>query len=324
MSKIARKPKKTPVWKKILGGIFYLSVCAIALLLGTGAQYIGRSPVLQDYVDQFLRNKSAEEVWERDQVTLLILGCDEDRAYRGPVTRAYARSDMMLVARIDFKNKKVGAVSIPRDLEVQLPDYRAQKINAYHSIGGPDLAKQAAESVVGVPIHKVIVLNYDAFKEMVDTAGGIEVYVPKKMDYDDNAGNLHVHLKPGRQKLDGYAAMGYVRFRHDAMSDFARQGRQKDFMLAFKEQLKKNPGLIPDVTNKAYDVLNRALSTAEVAALGRYMQSVPNDNIKMGQIPVLEGRGSNLLLDSEKLYEVLATNYIIDAPITSVERVSRR
>jgi LCP family protein required for cell wall assembly len=225
---------------------------------------------------------------------------------------------MMLVARIDFKNKRVGGVSIPRDLEVELPGYRAQKINAYHSIGGPPLAQQAVESVIPIQIDKVIVLNYDAFQKMIDSAGGVEVFVTKKMDYDDNAGHLHVHLKPGRQKLKGYDAMCYVRFRHDAQSDFARQGRQKDLMLALKEQLKKNPGIIPDVTNEAYNVLNKALSTDEVAALGRFMQSIPGDNIKMGQVPVIsQSKSYNLLLDTDKLHDVLVANYIIDAPITS-------
>src|SRR5687768_9278937 len=311
--------------KRVFGGLFYVLVCAVALMLGTGAQWVSRSPVLMDVVSQFLGRTPPEKIFNRDAITLLILGCDEDRAYGGKtILRKYARSDVMLVARIDFKNKRVGGVTIPRDLEVSVPGYMPQKINAYHSIGGQDLAKQAAEQVVGVSIDRVIVINYEAFQKMDDAAGGVTVYVDKKMDYDDDRGHLHVHLKPGRHKLNGYQAMGFVRFRHDAGSDIRRQGRQKDFLIAFKETVKNNPATFPEVTNRAEEVLNGALDSREVAALGLYLRGIPNDNIKMGQVPVVDkpGPGWNLLINESKLQEVLEEHYLLEPAGSS--RLSRR
>lgn len=315
MPPISPKPKRKSAWKKLAGGLFYLIVCAIALALGTGAQWVSSSPVMWEGLVQSITHEQPEEVFTKDTLTLLILGCDEDRSRGGKtVTRQQARSDTMLVARIDFKNNRVGAVSIPRDLEVAVAGFSGRKINAYHAIGGPDLAREAAESVVGVSIDRVIVINYEAFQKMVDAAGGIEVYVDKRLKYDDNAGHLHVDLKPGRQKLNGYQAMGFVRFRHDAMSDYARQGRQKDFLLALKDAVKDNPTTFRNVTNEAEAVLGGGLTSREIAALGLFMKGIANDNIKMGMVPVLEGSGTNLRLDTLKLPEVLAANYIIAPP----------
>ncbi len=305
------KPKRKSAWKKLVGGLFYFVVCIIALALGTGAKWVSSSPVMWESLMQAVGNATPEAIFERDSITLLILGCDEDRVYGGAkVTRARARSDSMLVARIDFVNNRVGAVSIPRDLEVSAAGYSGRKINAYHAIGGPELAEQAAEAVVGVPIDKTIVIDYEAFQKMIDAAGGVEVYVDKDMDYDDDRGHLHIHIKKGRQHLNGYEAMGFVRFRHDALSDYARQGRQKDLMLALKDAVKHNPASLPSVINEAEAVLGGGLTSREVAALGRFLQSVAKDNIKMAMVPVNQGSGSNLNLDTLKLPEVLATNYI--------------
>lgn len=332
-----RKPNQPPPgtrWveppstaKKVFGGLFYVLVCAVALMLGTGAQWVSRSPVLLDVVGQIFGRTPPEKIFNKDEITLLILGCDEDRAYGGKtILRKYARSDVMLVAKIDFKKKRVGGVSIPRDLEVSVPGYMPQKINAYHSIGGKDLAEQAAEQVVGIPIDRTIVINYDAFQKMVDAAGGVTVYVDKKMDYDDDRGHLHVHLKPGRQLLNGYKAMGFVRFRHDSGSDIRRQSRQKDFLIAFKESVKNNPATFPEVTNRAEEVLNGALDSREVAALGLYLRGIPNDNIKLGQVPVVDkpGPGWNLLINESKLREVLEEHYLLEPSGYSSSRLSRR
>jgi len=313
--------------KKVFGGLFYAIVCLVALALGTGAQWVGRSPVLIDAMGMIFGRTPPEKIFNKDAITLLILGCDEDREYGGKkILRQYARSDMMLVAKIDFKKKRVGGVSIPRDLEVSLPGYMPQKINAYHSIGGKDLAKQAAEQVVGVPIDKVIVINYEAFQKMVDAAGGVTVYVDKKIDYDDDRGHLHVHLKPGRQLLDGYKAMGFVRFRHDAGSDIRRQSRQKDFLIAFKDTVKNNPATFPEVTNCAEKVLNGALDSREVAALGLYLRGIPNDNIKMGQVPVVDkpSRDYRLLINESKMREVLEEHYLIEPSGYSATRLNAR
>lgn len=314
-----KKPQASP-WKKAIGALYYAAVCLVFLSIGAAAQWVGRSPTLVSFMRDSLLNRKPEDVFFADSMTLLVLGCDEDRTPGGrTITRKNARSDMMLVTRLDFKNRRVGGLSIPRDLEVAIPGYGPKKINAYHSLGGKDLAKQAVEAVVGFPMDRVVVLDYDAFQEMVDLVGGVEVYIPKTMKYSDDAGHLKIDLKAGRQLLDGYKAMGFVRFRHTD-SDFKRMERQREFMLALKSSILKSPGTLPQVVNKAAEVLGDELDSDEMAALARFVRSVPNESIRMGTLPVLEGRGYNLLLDESNLRKSLEENYL--TPATS--RVSYR
>lgn len=317
MASPRKQPSKT---KKVLGAIAYGFFCLLGLVVGTGAGFISRSPQLAGLIKSAITNEQPQDVFARNDLTLLVLGCDEDLSYGGKkVLRAKARSDMMLVVKFDFQKKRVGGISIPRDLEVSIEGYRAQKINAYHAIGGPELAKRAAMFVLSIPIDRVVTIDYKAFQEMVDMVGGVDVFVSKKMKYTDKAGGLYIDLKPGRQKLDGYKAMGYVRFRHSD-SDFLRMQRQKDFMVAFKSAIQSHMGTLPEVVSKASQVLDGELTSDEMNAIALFLRQVPNENIKMGAVPVVDGRGTNLDLDLAKLRPALEENYIIPKETPTLTR----
>lgn len=299
-----------------------MALCAVALAGGVVLEWlgVGKSDVLNAVGRQLVARTTPEEVFAgRNALTILVLGCDEDRYYGGKqVIRENARSDMMLVARLDFDANQITGISIPRDLQVDLPGYRAMKINAYYSYGdlngGPErakaLAKEAAEYVLGVPIDRVVVLNYKAFQEMVDLVGGVEMFVPKRMKYTDKAGGLFIDFKPGRQHMNGYDAMCFVRFRHTD-SDFERQKRQKDFLLAFKDAVMRSPGMIGQVADKARAVMGNELTPDEVAALALFARAVNSESIKMGMVPVRDGRGSNLLLETSQLQDTLKEFHFI-------------
>lgn len=311
--------RRKPVWLRILLGTCWVVFASICLAAGSFMGFIGKSAVLQPALVQIITNKKPEDVFNSNSINMLILGCDEDRYYTPPgkkpgaIIRHASRSDMMLVAKIDFLNKRISAISIPRDLLWSVPGYKTQKINGYHAIGaqeggpegGKELAKRAAEGVTGLHIDRVVVLNYEAFKQMVDMVGGVEVYVPRNMDYDDNRGDLHIHLKKGRQLLSGYDAMCYVRYRHGD-SDFKRQDRQKDLMMAFKDRVLKQWQKSTAVADKTLDLLDRAFKPDEIAALALFGRKVGGDNIKMSMVPVVEVPGTyNLELDPQQLPEKL-------------------
>lgn len=309
MPKEARKKVKRSIWPKLFGGIWYLFVCFLFLSAGTvfgwGFSSEPLKAILLGAVG--MRETEPKTVFNAKEMTVLLLGCDENRYY-GKLLDTAARSDMMLLAKFDFENNRVGGISIPRDLEVRL-DGKSHKINAYHALGGPELSKKAVESVVGMPIDRVMVLNYDAFQEMVDIVGGVEVYVPKKMDYDDWGGRLHIHLKPGRQMLTGQQAMGFVRFRHSD-NDFARVERQRDLMLAFKQAVMAHATALPAVVSKASEALGGRFTPDEIAALSFFMRKVKSDQIKMGTLPVRDGKGSFLVVDERNLQSVLEAHYL--------------
>ncbi|MBL8064741.1 MAG: LCP family protein [Chthonomonadaceae bacterium] len=308
-------------------GVLGFCLWGICFAAGSIFGFVGRSRVVSETLPLILTNEPPTKTFERelqgerDYLNVLILGCDEERYYTpasskkpGQIIEKASRSDMMMVAKIDFGHKRITGISIPRDLEWSVAGYRAQKINAYHKIGldegGPDrakeLAKQAAEGVVGVHIDRVVVLNYDAFKGMIDRLGGIDVFVPRNMDYDDFRGGLHIHLKKGRQTLSGYDAMCYVRYRHGD-SDFKRQERQKDLMMAVKDRTVQKWQQAPEVADSSREILGNAFTFREIGALMLFAKKLDGDGIKMDMVPIKEREGSYRLdIDREELEKRLA------------------
>ncbi len=290
----------------------YCAVLMVALVGGSFLGWLGQSDVITKTVLQTLMNTRPEDVFKnadgspKSSLTVLVLGCDEDLAPGGKkVLKSNARSDMILVAKLDFANQRITGVSIPRDTNYQLPGYRDQKINAYHAIGGNQLSQRAVSEMLGVPIDRTVTINYDAFQETVDMLGGVDIFVPRNMRYTDKAGGLFINLKKGRQHLDGYKSMCFVRYRHGD-SDFKRQERQKDFIIAVKQQLVANWAIIPKVVQKAVELASNEFSSDEFAALARFAKGVQSEDIRFGMVPVIDGRHYNLELDRARLPETLA------------------
>lgn len=309
--------------KQALSYGLYGVLCVGALGAGAAAGWVGQSKVGTAYARQTLLNVKPADVFETtDGVNLLILGCDADVSPGGKkVLRKQARSDTMIVARLDFKNSRISGIGIPRDLLVELPGYRAQKINGYHSIGGPELARQAAETVLGVKIDRTLTIDYDSFQDMVDMVGGVEVFVPKRMKYTDRRANppLNIDFKPGRQLMNGYDAMCFVRFRHSD-DTFHRQERQVDFMLSFKDAVKKKPQLLNQLADQAMHVLGDGFTSEEMAAIARFAQSLPREAIAFGSVPVVPASNYNLKLDEAKLPEVLSEFNLVETPAVVSQR----
>jgi LCP family protein required for cell wall assembly len=146
-----------------------------------------------------------------------------------------------MVLMISPRNHRGAIVSIPRDLRVEIPGHRADKINHSYAFGGSDLSRRTVEGVLGVPIPYYIRCDFATFVKAADLLGGVDVEVHdvegkgRGMNYDDNWGNLHIHLTPGWHHLNGYEAMGFVRYRHGD-TDTMRTKRQQQFMRAVLEQ----------------------------------------------------------------------------------------
>lgn len=308
---------RRPTWIKLAQMIGLALVCVAALVGGAVAGWMHRSPLVSAAVVSEVESKlgieRADPFAGKDHLTLLVLGCDSDLSPGGrKVLKKYARSDMMMVARIDFASKRITGLSIPRDTLVAAGKYGEQKINAYHAFGGPDLARSAVETLLpGVSIDRAIVLDFDAFQEMVDKVGGVDVFVEKRMKWTDKAAKLYIDLKPGRQKLNGYNAMCFVRFRHSD-SDFKRTDRQRDFLMAFRAAVLANPLKLPEVANTGAKVLGDSLTNDEILSLAKFAQSVGSDNIKMGLLPTIESEGYNLKVDSSKLEATLNEYHLTD------------
>lgn len=172
--------------------------------------------------------------------TLLLLGSDKrfDLRDKGQP----ARSDTMMLIRLDPSQAATTLLSIPRDLMVQIPGVRGiSKINAAYSIGGADLAARTVKALLHIKINHIININFRGFRRAVDYVGCVYVDVDRRY-YHSNAGlppsqqYSEINIQPGYQRLCGQNALAYVRYRHTD-SDIVRAARQQDFLSAAKSQV---------------------------------------------------------------------------------------
>lgn len=203
----------------------------------------------------------------------------------------------MLLARLDFAAKTIQVLSIPRDTRVHIPGTRGySKINAAHAIGGPELAAETIHDFLGVQTDASLVVDYKMLEHVVDQLGGVTVAVDKQLDYDDDWGNLHIHLKPGIQTLNGRDAMGFVRYRHanegNADSDFVRIGRQQQMLQSMKAKM-KDPGTwlrVPGALDIVRKEMRGTLRYQQLVALATFARAVPKESVAMYILPNRPGR----------------------------------
>jgi len=236
---------------------------------------------------------SASPFAGRETVSILILGTD-DRIERG-------RSDTMMVVTLDVRRGKAALLSIPRDSRVFIPGRGEDRINASYALGGPALARQAAEALIGRRIDYYVKTDFEGFKRIVDLMGGVEIEVEKRMVYHDRAQNLHINLRPGRQVLNGEEAMGYVRFRHDARGDIGRIERQQKFVRALLAQMVKPQMLLrlPQVLREITTLVETDLPARDLVFLARLAGKITPDDLTARMVP-----GKPVMIAGKSYWEV--------------------
>jgi polyisoprenyl-teichoic acid--peptidoglycan teichoic acid transferase len=204
--------------------------------------------------------------------TILILGSDRrwsDLKKNNPALKQSvpARSDTILLIRMDAKQAATVVMSIPRDLKVLIPGYGVNKINAAYSLGGPNLTAKTIKSLFGedFKINHIVNVNFSGFREVVDALGCVYADVDRRY-YHSNLGlpvSAHyaeIDIEPGYQQLCGQRALDYVRFRH-ADSDLVRAARQQDFLRAAKDQLSTSS--LIDERSKLIKIMQKNTQTDE-------------------------------------------------------------
>lgn len=253
--------------------------------------------------------KKTEDVtppkWEGTQrVNILLLGGDS----RGLKPNEIPRSDSVMVASIDPVTKKSYLFSILRDTYVKIPNYGSDRINAAIAVGGPNLAMKTVSDLMGIPIQYYVYTDFKGFIALVDAVGGVEIDVEKNMKYSDSEDDhiYDIDLKKGLQLLDGNKALQYVRFRHDAMSDFSRTERQRKFMRALAEKLQTTSSLIklPRILQKIDPYIETNLTVSEMIKLGALGFELRTEGMASQQVPPPE------LLEEKKVggAEVITVN----------------
>ena len=240
---------------------------------------------------------------------ILILGVDASENKNDLWTGT--RTDTIILVNIDPKSKSVNAISIPRDSKVYLPDNKGiQKINAAHAIGGVGMTIRTIEDTLGVHIDRYIMVHDDAVKAIVEALGGVNVYVEKPMRYHDYSGKLHIDLSKGEHRLNSEQAVGYLRFRHDALGDIGRTHRQQWFLRGLLNELQKPETIakIPDIINVTNKYVKTNMSLYELSQYAALTKHIDMDKIEVAMLPGSpnkKGYISYWILDPQKSQEVV-------------------
>ena len=250
----------------------YLSNQAIA----TGASAAPRIPVISS-LRQFIFGDDVSASTSThgrvgDRMNILVLGI-------GGVGHDGANlSDTILIASIDLKEKKVGLVSVPRDLAYPLGSGKFEKINAVNAYAEQDnpgqgaiKTAQAFSDLFNIPIDHVVRIDFAGFEKLIDALGGVTINVENS--FTDNSYPMPdpstawetVSFKKGVQQMDGATALIYARSRHGNNgegSDFARSRRQQIVIEAVREKALSlgtlaDPGKLADI----YQVLSQHIQT---------------------------------------------------------------
>lgn len=178
-----------------------------------------------------------------EPVNILVLGIDARPEEK------MTRSDTMMLVHAEPETGKVVVISIPRDTKVRL-EGKENKINSANAIGGPEAACKAVEKLLDVKVDYYVLTNFKGFEKIIDILGGVTIDVESNM-YNRYEG---INLRKGdNQHLNGKKALGYVRFRDDALGDISRTQRQQKFLKALADEMLqtktifKIPALIPEL-----------------------------------------------------------------------------
>jgi LCP family protein required for cell wall assembly len=266
-----------------------------------------------------------------DRVTLLAMGKDfrEGWDVMGP---GPARTDTMIVLSLDPVTKTAGMLSIPRDLYVDIPGYGFNRINMAYFLaerdrmpgGGPALAMQTAENLLGIPIDYYAVLDFASFTTVVDEIGGIDVYVPfDNMKIDPYGPEPVKLLFFGDNHLSGSEALAFARARYTEGGDIDRAARTQQVIIAIRDKI-LNLGMLPTLIAKAPTLYNQIstgvdtnLTLDQILSLAMIAKDVPRGDIRQGVIDneillrdgyvslvVADGRQDVLIPDLAKVREL--------------------
>lgn len=283
-------PPKPSAVQNLLRGMLLLAAVTASATVGLAAALMVPLPTQVMSSDKGPRSLGDLFQYQVGRpVNILVMGIDRvPEAKEGSPQMFEGRSDTMLLLRVDPTNDSVSLLSIPRDTQVEIPGIGVTKINDANVRGGPKLSARTVSGLLnGVEIDRYVRVSTDAFRELVDLLGGVEVYVPKRMEYVDNTQKLKIDLQPGLQTLNGSQAEQFARFRHDDYGDVGRVQRQQTLLKSLRKRI-TSPMVIPRIPaliGAMQKYIDTNLSPEEMLALVGAGRRLAQGEVKMVMLP---------------------------------------
>lgn len=211
-------------------------------------------------------------------------------------------TDVMMVVMYDVPNKKISIMQLPRDTYTQIggvsrklnSTYQVMR-NAAYNDGASDLlaegmrgAADVVQDILGIPIDFWALVDLSGFVNIVDALGGVDMYVPCDMEYNDPDQDLYINLKEGYQHLDGDKAEQFIRFRKGfVQGDIGRMDAQKLFLTALAESLFNNISItnVSSIVGELINMVSTDLSLLDCVYFARNFLDVDASQITILTVP---------------------------------------
>ncbi|HWI50355.1 MAG TPA: LCP family protein [Rummeliibacillus sp.] len=265
-----KEKKKRSIWKWIVGIVMVLVLGISGMAY---SMYNSFSANLKETHVNINRDQSKQRVKQvnfdkRDPFSILLLGVDGREGETG-------RSDTIIVLTINPNSKDTKMLSIPRDTYTEIVGHNTNdKLNHAFAFGGIKMSMDSVEHLLNIPIDYVAEINMDGFSDMIDAVGGITVKSTRA--FEQNGYQFQV----GTNKLDGKAALAFIRNRHDdPEGDFGRQDRQRQLISGIINEAVSVDSLLnyKDIFNSLGKNMQTNLTFSEMMKLlQNYKDSISN------------------------------------------------
>lgn len=232
---------------------------------------------------------------------ILLIGLDDDKG------SGVSRSDTMMLLSIDTVNKKLKLTSFLRDLWVEIPSYKSAKLNASFSHGGAPLTVSTIESNFKIDIDNYVLVNFDMFRQIIDSLGGITVDITEKEASFINRTTSST-VNSGLCELNGKKALIYARIRK-LDSDFYRTQRQRKVITAIIDKAKHtNPVTLLQMVSDIMPLITSDFSQLNLTVLAFSALKYIKYDIEQLQVPADDAYQSKTISGQSALVPDLEKN----------------
>jgi LCP family protein required for cell wall assembly len=302
-----RKAKRTKFKKALRAG--FVSLIAATVIVGgiAGYGYLKARQVFQGGGNAAALEKNVDPVKLKGEgdgrINIAMFGIGGEGHDGAFLT------DTIMITSIDPVQNESALLSIPRDLWVQQSSGSTSKINAVFAYAreaalaknpndkdaamkaGAAASEKVISSVIGIPIHYFVVVDFSGFEQAVNTVGGIDVTVTEDTAVQETLWDpttrktFYLNVQPGKRHLDGKTALFYSRSRHtSARGDFARADRQRQVLEAFKEKVEgagtyANPVKVTQLLSSFGDHVRTDLTINEMSRLYDIGKNISHDKV---------------------------------------------
>ncbi len=211
-----------------------------------------------------------------ERINILLLGSDA----RTPEHNGY--TDSITILSIDKQTKEIFLLSIPRDTMVEIPGRGVGKINSAYAYDDINTTKTAVEDFLNVRIDYYALADFTSFKEMVDTLGGINMYVEPHI----SAVRPELNGKTGMSRLTGSESLVILRFRQDSESEGGRMKRHREAIKSITDEILKPSNVLklPTILNQLSQNVKTDIPPVETTVIEKLIAGFDMDNAKIGVV----------------------------------------